>query len=103
MTNKIWGIKFETLGEPDYPIWKLYINKPFMYEGKYQVGINRKLILAAQKDGVQRFIISINGVEKWLNVPNEKGLKMKDKALEFEDRKSLFQNGGLMRIYYFEI
>ncbi|MDD5014622.1 MAG: hypothetical protein PHW73_05905 [Atribacterota bacterium] len=100
---KIWGITYEILQPDIYPIWKLYLHNPFMWEGKYQVGINEKLILEAVKGGVNRFILKVGEREIMMNVPSEKGLKEKDKKLEFEDKKSLFSGSPSMRIYYFEI
>lgn len=106
MTNKlqrVWGIEFEELQSDVYPIWRLFLKNPFMYEGKYQIGINQKLILEAIKKGVQRFILVVGQREIMMNIPSIKGLKEKDKKLEFEDKKSLFLGSPSMRIYYFEV
>ena len=100
--NRIWGLEYEIIGA-DYPIWKIYIRNPFFNEGKYRVGINRKLILEAVKSGVQRFILQVGQKEIPMNVPSEKGLKEKENNNEFEDRPSMFEGSQPMRIYFFNL
>lgn len=101
--EKIWGLQFEKIENDAYPIWRLFIRNPFMSDGKYQIGLNRKILLEAIRSGVQKFILVVGQREITMNVPSEKGLKEKEKNNEFEDRPSMFQGSSPLRIYYFEV
>jgi len=101
--RKIWGLHYSEIYADDFLIWRPEIRNPF-YEGNgYKIGMNRKFLLEALKSGVDRFIIKVGQREISMNVPPEKELKRKDRAKEFEDRPSLFENSPAMRIYYFKL
>jgi len=102
----IWGIRFEEiLSPPDYLIWRLKINNPFYdkNKGRYQIGINEKLLRRAISEGVKEFRLIVGQKEIPFKPPTEKELKVKDRKKEFEDKPSLFENSSPLRIYHFII
>lgn len=97
---KIWGVEIKDEIRMDKLYWRLFIHNPFqMYDGRYRFGINEKIISCAQESGVYEFIIG----EKFIRVPSKKGLKLKIKQKEYEDKPSLFVGCKPIRIYYFII
>ncbi len=99
--RRIWGIQFEEYYADRY-VWIAEIGKKFYYNGKFVIGLNEKFLNEARrKDVILR--VKIDNEEKVIQVPTEKQLKEKVKSGDFEDKKSLFDGGKDMRIYYFDI
>jgi hypothetical protein len=103
--RSIWGTEYWDIeSDPEYPIWGIKIRNPFLSSKKgWQIGINEKLINMAQKQGVKTFRIEIGNRTVDIAVPNEQMLKEMVKIKYYEDKASMFENGGKMRIYYFNI
>jgi len=101
--NKIWGISYEEIHSGDYLLWKFQIRNPFRKENKWVIGLGDKLLRSAISSGVNKFIVQIGQQEMMMEIHTAKELKRKTKAREFEDKKSMFENGSPMRIFYFKI
>ncbi len=102
MKKRIWGIHYTEIYN-DRIIWIAEIKERFYYKGKWVVGINDKFLREARQNDVLLRIKVGDGAEIPMQVPTEKDLKCKLKAKEYEKRKSNFENGNDMLIYYFEI
>ena len=100
---KIWGLAVEEIFVDDLTFWRVRIKKPFFEDGRWKIGLNKKLFLEARKKGVERLLVKIGERQEWLIVPNKKVLKAKERRGEFEDRSSMFEGGKPMRIYYFYV
>lgn len=101
--KKIWGLPYEEIYCDGYIIWKLYLSKPFLKNGKWFIGINEKTIREAQRSGVSRFILQIGQKEISMNVPTKQELTKKENYGEVELRPSMFRGSPPMKIYYFEL
>lgn len=101
--KKIWGIEYTEIVSDDCLIWRAIIKNPFYREDNYTVGINEKFLREAVKNGVNKILLVIGQREEWMQVPNEKELKRKDKAREYEMKESMFTGSPPMKIYHFVI
>lgn len=103
--KRIWGLNFQEIYDPEYPVWRAYIQNPFYdkNKGRWVIGLNEKFLKTAISQGIKEIKIMAGTVEVPIRTPNEKELRKKDKLEEFELRKSMFEKGKPMKIYHFEI
>lgn len=102
--HHLWGIEYQKLyQDPEYRIWQIKIDKPFMKDGRWQFGLNAKLLEEARGQGVKKLRIIIGQKEISMKPPSTGELKRKETGGEYEDRPSMFLEGQPIRIYHFTI
>ena len=98
----IWGIDYEEIIGGDIFIWKLFLIEQINLFS-HKIRINEKFIRAAQKRGIDKFILSVEGVEISMAVPTKKDLEKLDKEERFEIRPARSKDELPMKIYHFEL
>lgn len=107
MNKKIWGLIATEQIIDNQKIWIIEnIKKPFYMNNAYWIGINEKLLRLAKQSGASSIKVKVNN--KWWSleikdINLDKFLQEKKDVGEFEVRKSKFEGGQDMVIYYFKV
>ncbi len=102
--KKIWGIEYTEIYNPDLGlVWIPEIKNPFYYKDGFRVGLNEKFLREANNNKVDILMIKVKDKEIPMNTPTENEIKKMIKNKEYEEKKSKFENGLPMRIFYFDI
>jgi len=107
MNKKIWGLIATEQIIDGQKVWIIEnIKRPFYMNDAYWIGINEKLLKLAKQSGASSIKVKVNN--KWWSleikdINLDKFLQGKKDVGEFEVRKSKFEGGQDMVIYYFKV